>query len=287
MQEEKFISLYKRLISYSVSKNLPDEKSILELADKAVTVLENESGNKTETEKLQQDNDKQIENYTSFSYRPKNSKGDDHVLPSNGITGWTITLVSKNCKDPEGAFKFLDYMCSEEAQIILNWGVEGLTYKYDESGKRVSLKNIPGNNGIGIWVYPFPQAGKGALDSKGDTICQVSEDKIRKSYYRVEKETLAAYGVNMWTELFPSPEELGQSRHGQIWQYSLSSNSQEIMSIVDSFVKQSLIRMILGPEKDFDRAWKEMTAGINLLGIDSVTSELNQLIDNKMELWYK
>ncbi len=59
---------------------------------------------------------------------PRNSRGDDPVLPVNGIAGWTLTFISKNCKDPERAIKFIDYLMSEEGQKITYLGIEGKTY---------------------------------------------------------------------------------------------------------------------------------------------------------------
>lgn len=59
---------------------------------------------------------------------PKNSNGDNPVLPNSGINGWTVTLISKNCKDPERAMAFLNYMISEEGQKKVYLGVEGETY---------------------------------------------------------------------------------------------------------------------------------------------------------------
>lgn len=59
---------------------------------------------------------------------PKNSKGEDHRMPSTGMSGWTVTLISKNCKDPERAIAFLDYLISEHGQKIIYLGVEGVTY---------------------------------------------------------------------------------------------------------------------------------------------------------------
>lgn len=59
---------------------------------------------------------------------PKNTKGDDPVLAGGGIAGWTVTLVSKNCKDPERAIQFLTYLISEEGQMDTNFGIEGETY---------------------------------------------------------------------------------------------------------------------------------------------------------------
>lgn len=223
----------------------------------------------------------------TFAYLPVTAgpQYKDQALKDYGFSGGWGIAISKSCKDPEAAFKFLDFMCSEKAQVILNWGVEGVTFGYDSNGKRISLPNIPENNGIGIWTYPFPQAGKGAMDSTGNPIVQSTEENIKKNYLRVEKETLRAYGAEMWTDLFPSSEELGPSRHGQVWQYNLSSESQGKVSRIDEFVKQSLIKMILGPESAFDTAWHEMTMGIRSRDIESVTQELNSLIQKKMDLW--
>ncbi len=69
---------------------------------------------------------------------PRNSRGDDPVLPVNGIVGWTLTFVSKNCKDPGRAIQFIDFLMSEEGQKLTYLGVEGETY--DVIDGKVELK---------------------------------------------------------------------------------------------------------------------------------------------------
>lgn len=59
---------------------------------------------------------------------PKNSNGDDPTLPSTGISGWTVTFISKNCKNPKKAIEFLEYMISEHGQKMIYLGIEGVTY---------------------------------------------------------------------------------------------------------------------------------------------------------------
>lgn len=61
---------------------------------------------------------------------PKNAAGDDHTLPTTGINGWTVTLISKNCEHPERAIAFFDYLLSEEGQLRVSLGVEGETFDY-------------------------------------------------------------------------------------------------------------------------------------------------------------
>lgn len=59
---------------------------------------------------------------------PRNSAGDAPTLPTTNINGWTVTMISKNCKDPERAIALLDYLMSEHGQMVTYLGVEGVTY---------------------------------------------------------------------------------------------------------------------------------------------------------------
>jgi len=59
---------------------------------------------------------------------PKNSRGDDPVLPGAGMNGWTVTLISKNCERPDRAIEFMTYLLSEKGQRMIFFGVEGITY---------------------------------------------------------------------------------------------------------------------------------------------------------------
>jgi putative aldouronate transport system substrate-binding protein len=54
---------------------------------------------------------------------PKNSRNANHILPGGGISGWTLTLISKNCKDPARAIQFMTYLISEEGQMDVFFGV--------------------------------------------------------------------------------------------------------------------------------------------------------------------
>lgn len=61
---------------------------------------------------------------------PRNSQGEDPTLPSTSINGWTVTLISKNCKNPDRAIAFMEYLMSEHGQKLIYLGVEGMTYDY-------------------------------------------------------------------------------------------------------------------------------------------------------------
>ena len=105
--------------------------------------------------------------------------------------------------------------------------------------------------GVGRWVYPFPQAGNGALDSHGDYITRTSRQNVIDNYLDVEKETIAAYGAQMWTDLFPSSEELGVFKHGAVWQYALPPDVNEKVPAADDYVKAALAQVVLGSPSDW------------------------------------
>ncbi|MFC5466324.1 extracellular solute-binding protein [Lederbergia graminis] len=59
---------------------------------------------------------------------PANSNLDAPTLAGDGLSGWTITLISKNVKDPERAIRFMSYLISEEGQRDMYLGPKGVTY---------------------------------------------------------------------------------------------------------------------------------------------------------------
>ncbi len=72
---------------------------------------------------------------------PKNSEGDDHVLPFAGVRGWTVTFISKNCENPDRAIQLFSYLISEDGQKLTYLGVEGITYDVID-GKEVIKEEV-------------------------------------------------------------------------------------------------------------------------------------------------
>lgn len=59
---------------------------------------------------------------------PSNTNLDQPTLDGPGISGWTITLISKDVKDKARAIRFLSYLNSEEGNKDLFLGEKGVSY---------------------------------------------------------------------------------------------------------------------------------------------------------------
>lgn len=65
---------------------------------------------------------------------PQSTVGHQPTLNQSGITGWMISYITKNCKDPAKAIQIFTYLLSEEGQKLMNYGIEGVTYKTNADG---------------------------------------------------------------------------------------------------------------------------------------------------------
>jgi putative aldouronate transport system substrate-binding protein len=234
----------------------------------------------------------------TYAYLPivADKKYKSPMLKDYGFSGGWGIAISKSCKDPERAFEFLDWYCSEEAQILVNWGLKDVNYVI-QNGKRVVPEkeqkwadtdpDYSKKTGVGRWVYPFPQRGTAYIDSTGNYITRTSPETIIKNYLPVEKETLAAYGKKMWIDFFPKPEELGISRHGQVWQYALPPETNAKVAEADEYIKNALVRIIMGKPEDFDKSWAKIVSDLKAMGIEEANKVVSRLIKEKVEMWNK
>lgn len=92
------------------------------------------------------------------------------------VAGWGIGITT-SCEDPVRAIQFLDWLASDEGQVLINWGIEGKHYVVDNGTRTISdairdQKNQDPNSfmhGTGIGLYHFSaQYGDGVKDATGN-----------------------------------------------------------------------------------------------------------------------
>lgn len=204
---------------------------------------------------------------------PRNSRGDDYVLPTNSTNGWTVTLISKNCKNPERAIGLMDYMLSEHGQKVISLGVEGemydvvdgeyvireevldLLYSDREEYNRIygadntywmlqnnvmQLEWMPGPQEpllqMEEWTYPYTQY-------QGQYEVYISEDsQVGNVYTKIN---------TLWSKTLP--------------QLLLADSDEEFDAIMESFVEE---REALGFELLVEEETRQMHENMERLGME-------------------
>lgn len=211
------------------------------------------------------------------------------------LAGWGIS-ISKDCKDPVAAIKFIDFLASEEGQILQNWGIEGEHYEIvdgkrviseEEMQERNTNANYSKETGIGVLKGFTPVYGDGVLDSTGQTYTIASPEQIKDSYTDVEKEVLSNYGVEMWKELYPSEEEFPVKPWGVSYNLQIPANSD--LALIEQkaldVVKKRIPEAILADPADFDKIYDTLLKELDEAGVEEAEKERTKLIKERVELW--
>ncbi len=213
-----------------------------------------------------------------------------------GYSGGYGVGISTSCEDPVAAIKFLDFMCSDEAQVLARWGIEGEHYTLVD-GKRVftdetneKLNSDPGfatESGIGIYSWPWPGYGEGALDANGDYYSPTYTETIIENYSDEEKEVLAAYGATMWKDLYPTEDNFEKSPYGVLWQINIPTDTDAafIMARYDEITAKRIPEAVLASPEEFDTIWDTYMQELEDIDIALLETEFNKLIDEKIKLW--
>lgn len=204
--------------------------------------------------------------------------------------------ISTSCEDPVAAIKFLDWMCTDEAQVLARWGLEGDHYEVIDGHRKFTdeifkMQNEDPNfstvTGIGIYSWPWPGYGEGALDANGDYYSPTYKETIIEGYTDAEKEVLDAYGVEMWKDLYPDETNFIKSPYGVLWQINIPSETEAtmIMARYDEITAKRIPEAILAPPAEFDERWDAYMAELEAINVDLLEEEFNKLVDSRIELW--
>ncbi|ALS26667.1 ABC transporter substrate-binding protein [Paenibacillus sp. 32O-W] len=212
------------------------------------------------------------------------------------MAGWGIGITTSN-PDPVRAIKFLDFLASDEGQVLINWGIENEHYKM-ENGKRVIPPEIQErkNNdnaaftkesGIGLYSNYTVRYGDGVKDSTGNYYTTSFPEQVIAGYSDVEKETLARYNAKTWKDLYPKEDEFPVKPWGAAWNISKPQNSELpiIEQQVQDIVRKRIPEAILAKPDQFDQIYDTMLAELEKVNSSKAEEMMTQLVKDTVELW--
>jgi putative aldouronate transport system substrate-binding protein len=214
-----------------------------------------------------------------------------------GYAGDPGIMISKSCKDPKRVMQFLNWMASDKAQVLCNWGIEGKDYKIID-GKRVvpadwkAKQNADSNfkyeSGIGLYGYPFPTWGDGIKDPSGQYYTQNDEQGTISAYSAATIQTLKAYGDKIIRDQFTPTSELpAPPSCGAAWEITIPKDSPVRIPYDDAeaVCPKDLPRIITASPADFDAQWDKFQSDLKATGIDKVGPDFTKLCIARAKLW--
>lgn len=205
---------------------------------------------------------------------PKNANGDDHTLPGVGIAGWTVTMISKNCKDPERAIQLMTYLMSEEGQKLTYLGIEGQTYDMVD-GKPVVKQE----------VKDLLKSDRAAYDRKygaDNTFWMFQDLAMQAQWSEGPQEPLKQ--LEEWT--YPYTEFISQYEG---LNPAVGTEEEVINLKARRLFGETLPKLLLaGSDSEFDQIYNKFLEDRNALGYDKVVAVKQTMMDdNKAKLGLK
>ena len=160
----------------------------------------------------------------------KQADGEITVWPQNaGFSGEIVVTKAVKEADLPKVMKFLDWVNTAEGQMLINWGVEGVTYALDEEGYRVATSEYTEemSNNSTIYQHSLNQLGMNVM---GDLQAPLRQSDLRARYNELNK-VLTPYAVS--NPCYPFVSETNVAFGTQLSTILSDAATQYIAGIID------------------------------------------------------
>lgn len=216
----------------------------------------------------------------------------------NGISVTAIqagVCITKSCKDPVAAIKFLDAMCSEQVQKLTMWGIEGQDYvikdgKMTKNAEQLTQMDDPNygeKQGVGMfWQFPHSNFGKDSKFSDGSFVSPMdTEEYITSKYKPYEKEVADAYKVKSLADLMAPPYK---SPYGFGWDITIPDSEQDIKLAgqkTSDLQKKYIAQLIMSKPGQYESIWSAYSKELKDAKYDIGDAYYTKIIKQRMTDW--
>lgn len=187
---------------------------------------------------------------------------DYGYVPAAGIG------ITASCAEPERAFRFLDWWCGDEAQLLVNFGADG---EYD-----------PEADGA-YFAEPFPMRGVTERTADGKLYSYAAEEYV-SNFTESEKAAAEAYGITLFADLFPQESELPALNRTLICDMEIPAMSEEsiLLETLETYIKTEVPNAIKVSPEEFDANWDEIAGWCENNGAERLGELMTALVRKNM-----
>lgn len=267
-----------------------DDDYIAKVASGRVVAITDAEWHYSQCEATLEADGKVDQTYVGLPVTLREDQVEKALLYQGTTVGWGIG-ITKSCEDPVRAIKFLDYLCSDEGQILYHWGIEGENYFLDDNGqpyrtdeevaKAQSDPDYAKNTGIDNYTG-FPIYGTGSYSEDGFPYTPTTKESVIANYNTAEKEGCEAMGFEMLTDMFAQPEEFDLLPYSALWAYQQPQELAEKQTILDEIAWPGLVKCVTGTEDEFDGNWESMVQELTDNGLADAEEAMTEFLATKL-----
>lgn len=224
--------------------------------------------------------------YIMLPFQLDSQEGQKYIAKKTVTYAFDSYGVTKNCKDPERLLKAIDWICSEEGQMLLQCGLEGVHYTV-EDGKRVPtelriqctkdnavVKQEGLQDGISAYFYGLPYIFAPAEDGQPYKLSVEQEYNDEFMLSDREKEAFAALGWRNSGAWWEDNVEFADCGFIDSCALDTTSDLGKVgQKMVDVRIKYTGALIMA---EDFDTTWEEMMEEYNKLDRQAVIDAMNE-----------
>lgn len=173
--------------------------------------------------------------------------------------------VSTGCENPELAARWADFIYSEEGQILSNYGVEGMTFDFNEEGKPE----------LGDLILHNPEMPTMLALTKYTTFSLVGVEDPYRMYVEFTPEQWEA------GEIWSMADDAYSIPTGARMTTEESTIFSSVYDDISTYVAQITLQIIMG-EEDIS-IWDEYVANIEAMDIATCIQQQQQAMDRYLE----
>lgn len=196
---------------------------------------------------------------------------------SRNPMGWDIVAITKSNPDPVKTIQFLDFLASDEGQILLMSGVEGVDYEIVD-GRRVMLEDAKNamledfttySNESGVRYWTICVKNGNAKDGQPYLLSnEYTEDPVKEFSHVTLADTI--YDCSPYQDLAP----IGGSVEALNYQ-----------KITDLQLEYCTRLINASSEEEFENLWNTFLSEADALGAAEIESIINENYHARLQLW--
>lgn len=213
--------------------------------------------------------DEEAENFSIAAMAPVKLQADDELHYSwnqpNYLKRTDAWSIGTTCADPVPLMGFVNYMFSQDGELLFNYGTEGETFEYDENGDPQYTDLVINNPDQPYFFASYLYASNAATEYF-PAILDVSA-----SYYNFGDAEWAAY------ELFRTPSNDGSYNIPNGVSLNAEENEEyaKLESDISTYVEETVNAWVVGQNTLDQQAFDSFKAQLQQMGIDRMV-ELKQ-----------